>query len=63
VELLASLDGGQFAVCGFYKGPGNTLEIVDVPCQEGTKGQIVKIQITRGMQNYLQLCEVEIYAL
>jgi hypothetical protein len=63
VELLASPDGGQLTVCGFFKGPGVTGQIIDVPCQKETMGQIVKIQIIQGTKNYLELFEVEIYTL
>jgi hypothetical protein len=63
VELQALRDGGQFTTCGFYKGPGKTGQIIDFPCPEGTIGQTVKVQITSGTSNILELCEVEIYSL
>jgi hypothetical protein len=63
VELLASPDGGQFTVCGFFKGPGITRQVIDIRCPEGTLGQVVKIQVSQGSNSTLELCEVEIYAL
>jgi hypothetical protein len=63
MEVSALTAGGGTTVCGFYKGAAKTRQVIDNHCPHGTMGQMVKVQITIGIQTYLQLCEVEIYAI
>nr|AFO64339.2 F-type lectin 1 [Pinctada fucata] len=48
------------AVCGTFSGPGKASEKVVVQCPKGTKGRYVRLQITKGSNNVLTVCEVEV---
>ncbi|XP_062576383.1 uncharacterized protein LOC134238273 [Saccostrea cucullata] len=59
-SVLASVDGVTFSTCGSFKGPGVTRQIIDIACAKGTVGRFVKVQI---LNNFLQMCEVQVYTL
>ncbi|XP_061183082.1 uncharacterized protein LOC133191351 [Saccostrea echinata] len=59
-SILASVDGVQYKTCGSFKGPGLTRQVIDIACAEETNGRFVKVQI---LNNFLQLCEVQVYTL
>nr|ADR63290.1 F-type lectin [Pinctada imbricata] len=48
------------AVCGTFSGPGKASEKVVVQCPKRTKGRYVRLQITKGSNNVLTVCEVEV---
>ncbi|KAK3084543.1 hypothetical protein FSP39_015127 [Pinctada imbricata] len=47
-------------VCGTFRGPGKASEKVVVQCPKRTKGRYVRLQITKGSNNVLTVCEVEV---
>ena len=54
-------------LCGHYRGPGSRGEVVKVECCPGLRGRFVRLQPDYrfqwdyGTDNYLSLCEVEVY--
>ncbi|XP_061166011.1 uncharacterized protein LOC133174935 [Saccostrea echinata] len=60
LSLLVSQDGYSFTVCGFFKGPGITKQVVEILCEDNVLRNIVRLQITDGLNNILCLCEIEV---
>eukprot|EP00105_Crassostrea_gigas_P037172 XP_019921320.1 PREDICTED: uncharacterized protein LOC109618321 [Crassostrea gigas] len=46
---------------GFYKGPGMTSEVVEILCEYPTIARYVRLRITKGSGNSLNIPELEIY--
>lgn len=46
---------------GFYKGPAKTKEVVDILCDYPTIARYVRLRITEGTGNSLNIPELEIY--
>ncbi|KAK3106507.1 hypothetical protein FSP39_021364 [Pinctada imbricata] len=47
-------------LCGTFEGPGTASERVVLECPKGTIGRYVKLQITKGINNILSICEVKV---
>ncbi|XP_048729587.1 uncharacterized protein LOC125646963 [Ostrea edulis] len=63
ISVQVSQMGSIFQVCGFFKGPGISKQVVDVLCKASGYTRFVRLQITAGSHNTLLLCEVEVYTL
>ena len=60
--MEVSQDGSaNFVQRGFYKGPGLTDQVIEILCDHPTSGQYVRIRITEGISNILNIAEIEIY--
>lgn len=51
-----------FEQYGFYKGPAVTGEVVEVSNDQVSLVRFVKLRITEGSRNSLQVCEIQIFA-
>ena len=54
---------GDFVQMGFYKGPGVTDQVIEILCDYPTSGQYVRIRITEGTSNIMNIAEIEIYTI
>ncbi|KAK3108550.1 hypothetical protein FSP39_010471, partial [Pinctada imbricata] len=64
VEVSVAGPNKEFnMICGSFKGPGTTSQIVVIDCPYGMKGRYVKLQIVEGTENSLTLCEVKVMGL
>eukprot|EP00105_Crassostrea_gigas_P008723 XP_011423391.1 PREDICTED: uncharacterized protein LOC105325501 [Crassostrea gigas] len=61
VAFEVSNDGVSFKQRGFFKGPGMTEQVMEILFDYPTIGQYVRLQITQGSSNILNLVEIEIY--
>ena len=59
VTLSAEQDGAG-EVCGRFAGPGSAGQIIEIKCPKQIFGRYVKVQM--NSDNYLNICEVEVYS-
>ncbi|KAK3106178.1 hypothetical protein FSP39_014375 [Pinctada imbricata] len=57
---VAGCDKDFHMLCGTFEGPGTASERVVLECPKGTIGRYVKLQITKGINNILSICEVKV---
>lgn len=54
-------NNSYYLQCGFYKGPAATGEVVDILCVYPTIARYVRLRITKGTGNGLNIPEIEVY--
>lgn len=62
VAFEVSTHGTSFEQRGFFKGPGSNGQVVEILFDYPTVGQYVKIRITQGTRNLINISEIEVYA-
>ncbi|KAK3099711.1 hypothetical protein FSP39_008412 [Pinctada imbricata] len=61
VEVTVAYSSTDFnMLCGTFVGPGTANQLVVVECQQNTRGRYVRLQIVKGNNNYLTLCDVKV---
>ena len=60
VVTVSSEREGDGEVCGRFAGPGSQGEIITIDCPQQILGRYVKVQM--NSDNYLHICEVEVYS-
>ncbi|KAK3085600.1 hypothetical protein FSP39_005988 [Pinctada imbricata] len=61
VEVTVAEDDLDFnRLCGTFKGPGTDNQLVVMECPQNTHGRYVKLQIVKGNNNILSLCDVKV---
>ncbi|XP_078331050.1 uncharacterized protein LOC144624908 [Crassostrea virginica] len=63
VAFEVSIDGSLFKQIGFFKGPGMTDQVIEILFDYPTIGKYLRIKITQGTNNALNIVEFEIYTL
>ena len=61
MNITVGSDLMQMGICAFYNGPAAYREEVMLQCPKHTRGRFLKLQIIAGTDNFLNLCEVEVY--
>ena len=63
VAFEVSSDAIKFEQKGYFKGPGITNQVIEILFDFPTVGRYVRIRITQGTKNILNIVEIEIYCL
>lgn len=61
VAFEVSTDGASFEQRGFFKGPGVNGQVVEILFENPTIGKFIRLRITQGSQNLINLNEIEVY--
>nr|XP_019921590.2 uncharacterized protein LOC109618402 [Crassostrea gigas] len=61
VAFEMSMDGVSFERRGFFKGPGVTGQVVEILFDNPTIGKFIRLRISQGSWNLLNLAEIEVY--
>ena len=61
ISVGPSLNGME--LCGHFEGPGLNRQRIVLRCPTVRKARYVKIQIVKGKDHYLQLAEVQVWAI
>lgn len=63
VAFEVSSDAIKFEQKGYFKGPGITNQVIEILFDFPTVGRYVRIRITQGTNNILNIVEIKIYCL
>ena len=63
VAFEVSSDAIKFEQKGYFKGPEITYQVIEILYDFPTVGRYVRIRITQGTNNILNIVEIEIYCL